>query len=44
MDNIKGYYPTARGERDVSLLKRVVDPILKARRKTVILIWRRKRR
>jgi len=28
----------------VNLLKRVVDPILKARRKTVILIWRRKHR
>jgi len=26
------------------LLKKVMDPILKARRKTMILIWRRKRR
>gem|GEM_PF-2597520 len=27
----------------MGLLKRILDPILKARRKTMILIWRRRR-
>ncbi len=28
----------------MNLLKKILDPILKARRKTMILIWRRRRR